>query len=255
MNLTIDNDAQILRLTEAGASREIPLYSPEAFERISREWVRLGWALHTYYTFSWFGRPILQLPEDLVRLQEVVYRLKPDVIIETGICDGGSLLFHASLFEAIGKGRVIGVDIQVREGTRTSFGSHPLAHRIAMIEGDSIASSTVEQVRAMIQPGETVMAILDSDHTRAHVLGELEAYAPLITTGSCIVAADGIMRDLADVPGGDMSWIHDNPASAAHDFAAKHPEFEMRQPEWISSVSPLRSNVTYWPDGWLWRKA
>jgi len=255
MKFSFDTDTGILTTQDSGAApREIPLYSREAFELLSREWVRCGWALHYYFTFTWFGRPILQLPEDLVRLQEVIVALQPDVIIETGIYSGGSLLFNATICETLRKGRIIGVDVHIPEDTRTAIASHRLSHRIKMIEGDAIAPATVEAVRQLVRPGETVMVLLDSNHTKAHVAGELEAYSPLVTPGSCIVAADGIMRDLTDVPGGDPSWADDNPSSAALEFAAKHPDFEMRQPAWLFNRSTLRNNITYWPDSWLWRK-
>ncbi|HVY95310.1 MAG TPA: CmcI family methyltransferase [Bryobacteraceae bacterium] len=255
MNLTIDNDNRVLAVEDSGARREFPLYSREAFELISREWVRVGWSLRYYHTFTWFGRPILQLPEDLIRLQEVLYEVKPDVIVETGVFDGGSLLFHASLCEAMGKGRVIGIDVEVRAGVREALAAHPLSHRVTLLEGDSTAAPIVAGVRARIAPSESVLVILDSNHTKAHVAAELEAYAPLVTRGSCIIAADGIMRDLYDVPSGQPQWAHDHPAAAAKEFLARHPEFEMRQPEWKVNTSPLTQNVTYWPDGWLWRKA
>jgi cephalosporin hydroxylase len=254
LNLTIDNENRLLVLEERGVSRKIPLYSPEAYEAISREWMRVGWSLGSYYTFSWAGQPILQLPEDMVRLQEVVYELKPEVIVETGVCFGGSLLFHATLCEAIGHGRVIGVDIRIPEDTRRSVEAHRLAHRIALIEGDSTAPETIARVRESAGGTGPVMVILDSDHSRAHVLRELEAYCPLVTPGSCIIAEDGVMQDLADVPGGYPEWVEDNPTRAAHLFAESHPEFEMRVPAWKFNRGELRSNVTYWPDGWLWRR-
>jgi cephalosporin hydroxylase len=254
MKLTIDTDAGVLTTQDRGASRDFPLYSREAFELVSREWVRIGWAADYYYTFTWSGLPILQLPEDLVRLQEVVTALKPDVIIETGIFKGGSLLFHATLCEAMGHGRVIAIDKRVLDETREAVSRHRLAHRIEMIEGDSIAEDTADCVRSRINPGERVLVILDSHHSKEHVAAELRAYAPLVTPGSCIIATDGIMRDLADVPGGDPSWLHDNPAAAALEFAAAHPEFEMRQPRWPFNNSKLEQNITYWPDAWLWRR-
>ncbi len=255
MNLTIDNENQKLVFEEDGISRTIPLYSPEAYEAISREWMRVGWSLGSYYTFSWAGQPVLQLPEDMVRLQEVVYDLQPEVIIETGVCFGGSLLFHATLCEAIGKGRIIGVDIRIPEETRSAVEANRLAHRITMIEGDSAAPETIAKVRELAGGQGPILVILDSDHSRVHVLRELEAYAPLVTPGSCIIAEDGIMHDLADVPGGYPEWTDDNPTSAAHIFIDSHPEFEMREPKWKFNRGELRKNVTYWPDGWLWRKA
>jgi cephalosporin hydroxylase/ubiquinone/menaquinone biosynthesis C-methylase UbiE len=254
MKLTIDTASGVLSLDDGGESRNFPLYSREAFEFISREWVRVGWAANYYFTLSWFGRPILQLPEDLVRLQEVVYRLRPDVIVECGIYSGGSMLFHATLCEAMGKGRVIGIDQHIPEDTLEAVTSHRLSRRIEMIEGNSVSPEVVDKVRSRIKPGETVLVILDSNHTKEHVAGELNAYSPLVTPGSCIVAADGIMRELTDVPGGDPSWAHDNPAEAALEFAEAHPEFELRQPEWPFNRSELRQNITYWPDAWLCRK-
>ncbi len=247
MKLILDNDTNTLTLCEKGTSRELPLYSRDAFDLVSREWVRIGWAVRYYFTFRWLGRPVLQLPDDLIRLQEAVASLRPDVVIETGVYDGGSILFHATLCEALGKGRVVGIDISVSQDTRVALQQHALAHRIDLIEGDSAAPETVAAARARIPEGASVMVILDSHHTRIHVARELEAYAPMVTGGSCIVVTDGIMRNLTDVPGGDPSWAEDNPATAALEFAAAHPEFEMRQRAWPA-------NVTYWPDAWLWRK-
>jgi len=254
MKLTIDTASGVLSKEVDGERSEAPLYSREAFEAISREWVRVGWAANYYFTMTWFGRPILQLPEDLVRLQEVIYRLRPDVIIECGIYSGGSMLFHAGLCEAMGKGRVIGIDQRIDHETRAAITSHRLSLRIEMFEGNSVAPAIVDQVRSRVKPGEVVMVILDSNHTKAHVAAELNAYSPLVTPGSCIIAADGIMRDLIDVPGGDPAWTHDNPAAAALEFAAAHPELELKQPEWPFNRSDLRQNITYWPDAWLWRK-
>jgi cephalosporin hydroxylase len=247
MKLTIDTGSGVLTTENSGVHRDLPLYSEEAFALVSREWVRIGWAANYYFTLSWFGRPILQLPEDLVRLQEVLYKVQPDVIVECGIYSGGSMLFHATLCEAMGKGRVIGIDKHIADDTHEAVKRHRLAHRIEMIEGDSAAPDTIAKVYSSIHAGETVLAILDSNHTKEHVAAELRAYAPMVTPGSCIIAADGVMRDLTGVPGGDPSWSWDNPAAAALEFAAAHPEFELRQPAWPR-------NITYWPDAWLWRK-
>jgi cephalosporin hydroxylase len=255
LNLTIDNDTRTLTFDEDGIHREIPLFSRKAYEVLSREWLRVGWALGSYYTFSWGGQPMLQLPEDVIRLQEVIWQIQPAVIIETGVCFGGSLLFHATLCEAIGKGRVIGIDIRIPDETLRSVESHRLGRRITLIEGDSAGAETIERVRDLAGSAGPIMVILDSDHSREHVLRELEAYAPLVTPGSCIIAEDGIMHDLADVPGGCPEWVDDNPTQAARQFAAAHPEFEMRVPAWKFNRGELRNNITYWPDGWLWRRA
>ena len=255
MKLTIDTDTSTLIVLDGGTETQYPLYCREAFEAVSRQWVRIGWAAQYYFTFTWLGLPILQLPEDLVRLQEVIFTLKPDVIVETGIYEGGSLLFHATLCEALGRGRVIGVDKVIGPATRSAVEEHRLSGRIQMIEGDSAGPDTVSWVRSQVKPGESVLVILDSHHSKEHVARELQAYSELVTPGSCLVVTDGIMRDLADVPGGSAEWVDDNPASAALEFAALNPEFVLRQPSWLFHRGNLEQNITYWPDGWLWRTA
>jgi cephalosporin hydroxylase len=132
MKLTIDTDSGVLTTENSGICRDLPLYSREAFELISREWVRTGWAANYYFTLSWFGRPILQLPEDLIRLQEVVNTLQPDVIVESGIHSGGSLLFHATLCEALGKGRVIGIDKHIISPPTPARPSHTIGSRTVL---------------------------------------------------------------------------------------------------------------------------
>jgi len=246
MKIILDTDTRTLELCEEGMWQEFGLYTGKAFEILSREWVRVGWSLGYYRNFNWFGRPVLQLPEDLIRLQEAVYRLRPDVIVETGVFKGGSLLFHASLCEALGKGRVIGVDLHIPPDVREAVEGNPLASRIAMLEGDSTAPETVAAVAAMIRPGETALVILDACHEKAHVRRELEAYSAFVTPGSYIVVADGFMRDLADVPGGQPEWVSDNPLAAAIEFAQAHPEFTQEQPQ--------GETTTYWTGGWLRRK-
>ncbi len=253
MKLIIDTDAQELIQEVNGDSQIIPLYSQKAFKVISQQWLKLGWNQKYTYTFSWLGRPIIQLPEDLMRIQEVIYQVKPDVIIETGIAHGGSLVYYASLFQAMGKGRVIGVDIEIRPHNRQAIESHELFPLITLIEGSSIAPEIVSQVKSLVKPGEKVMVVLDSCHTKQHVLGELESYHDLVSSGSYIVATDGIMKDLDDVPRGKPEWKLDNPAEAAIEFVAQHPEFVIEQPKWPFNESELTQNITHWPSAWLQR--
>lgn len=255
MKLIIDTDKRELTYDSGDTCRTLPLYSKEAFELISREWVRVGWDQKYAYTFSWFGRPVIQLPEDMIRMQEVIYKVRPDVIVETGVAHGGSLIYYASLCKALGKGRVIGIDIEIRKANRAAIEAHELAPLIALVEGNSAASETVERVQRLIKPGETVLVVLDSCHTRAHVSAELHAYQHLVTPGSYIVATDGIMKDLHDVPRGDAAWRDDHPTAAAADFAARHPDFVLEQPAWPFNESELTKNVTHWPGAWLRRKA
>jgi cephalosporin hydroxylase len=253
MKIVIDTAAQTLTQADGTAENTVGLYTKEAFEALSLAWVRVGWSLQYYHNFTWFGLPILQLPEDLLRLQEVIYALRPAVIVETGVYQGGSLLFHASLLAAMGEGKVIGVDLEIPPQTRDALSRHPLAPRISLFEGDSTDPKIVAQVAEMAGSAGPVLVILDSGHSRDHVARELECYAPLVTQGSYIVATDGIMKDISDVPRALPEWKTDNPFDAANDFAARHPEFRQQPPAWLSRQGVLTENVTYWPGAWLQR--
>ena len=254
MKLTVDTEARTLHCEDLQGNRTLSLYSDEAFELLSEQWVKVGWNQKHPYTFSWFGRPLIQLPEDVLRVQEVFWRVKPDVIIETGVAHGGSLVFYATLCQALGRGRVIGIDIEIRQHNRAAIEAHHLAGRITLLEGNSIAPEMVARVRQLVKPGETSLIILDSCHTREHVLAELEAYHSLVTPGSYIVATDGVMMNVHDVPRGQADWRLDNPATAAQEFAAGHPEFVLEQPVWPFSESTLKRNITHWPDAYLRRR-
>lgn len=253
MKLTIDTEKKTLALEGPGQSEELPLYSDRAFEILSDEWVKVGWNQKYAYTFSWMGRPIIQLPEDMVRTQEVIFRVKPDVIIEAGVAHGGSLIYYASLCKTLEKGRVIGIDIEIKPQNRSAIESHELSSYITLVEGSSIAPEIVAQVKQLVKPGETVLVLLDSNHTKAHVAAELEAYYDLVTPGSYIVATDGIMEALHDVPRGQAGWNKDNPSEAAREFARSHPEFVLEQPSWPFNESSLGRNITHWPAAWLRR--
>lgn len=251
MKLVIDTAAQTLTEERDGAARVLPLYSKESFELVANEFVRLSWNEKYPYTFSWMGRPIIQLPEDVLRMQEVIYRLRPNVIIETGVAHGGSLIFYASLCKAMECGRVVGVDIEIRPQNRSAIESHELSSFITLIEGSSVDAAVVAKVGATIKPDDVVLVILDSNHTRAHVLEELALYSPMVSSGSYIVATDGIMGELADVPRGRPEWKKDNPTQAALEFASKNPSFVLEQPAWPFNESELDKNITYWPGAWL----
>ena len=223
MKITIDTDAGILTEEENGDVTNFDLYSPEGFQRLSRQWVKVGWDQKYVYTFSWMGRPVIQLPEDMIRTQEVICELRPDVIIETGVAHGGSLIFSASMLalldmaEAIESGvtinpkesqrKVLGIDIDIRAHNREAIEAHPMAPRIQMIEGSSIDPAVVERVKQEARGHNRVLVCLDSNHTHEHVLAELEAYAPLVSPGSYCVVFDTIIEDLPDDMFPDKFWI------------------------------------------------
>lgn len=254
MKLTIDTETgEMVRHTSLGET-QLSLYSPQGFELLSDLWVKVGWNEKYPYTFSWLGRPVIQLPEDLIRLQEVVWRLRPDVIIETGIAHGGSAVFLAGLCRLAGRGRIVAVDVEIRPHNRAAIEEHSLSDLITLIEGDSVALSVVEEVRGHVGAGDSVLVVLDSNHSKAHVAAELEAYASLVTSGSYIVATDGVMRGVADTPRGDPSWLDDNPSAATADFLTRHSEFVLQPPVWPFNESALTQAVTHWPEAWLLRR-
>lgn len=253
MKLNLDTDTNSLTVTEDGETKNLPLYSTEGFQVLSNAWLKVGWNQKYPYTFSWMGRPLIQLPEDVLRIQEVIFSVKPDFVVETGVAHGGSLILYASLFEAMGHGRVIGVDIEIRPHNRKAIEEHPLFKRIELIEGSSTAPEIVAQVKGLIPPGSKVLVILDSNHSKSHVAAELECYQDIVSIDSYLVATDGIMILAHDVPRGNPEWIHDNPTDAAREFAENHSEFLLAQPGWPFNESELKDNITHWPGAWLKR--
>lgn len=249
MKISIDTAARTLTV----GSHKVDLYSREGFEIVSKLWVQVGWTEKYSYTFSWAGAPIIQMPEDMIRYQEVVWTLKPDIIVETGVAHGGSLIYSASLCRLIGKGRVVGIDIEIRPHNRKRVETHPFSSLITLIEGSSTAPNIVDQVRKQIKPGERVLVVLDSDHSYRHVTDELNAYAPMVTPGSYIIATDGVMKDLHDVPRGKPEWRDDNPARAAADFVATNPAFVLEEPAWPFNESKLADRITHWPGAYVKR--
>lgn len=208
----------------------------EALRTAARAFMRESTQPKYSYNFSWLGRPIIQYPQDIVAMQELIWALQPDLIVETGIAHGGSLILWASLLElnaACGgppDARVIGIDIDIRANNRTAIEAHPMARRISMIEGSSVDASVVAQVRRAAVGRERVLICLDSNHTHAHVLAELEAYAPLTSVGSYCVVFDTVIDDLPAGIFPDRPWgPGDNPKTAVHEYLGSHPEFEPDQ--------------------------
>jgi cephalosporin hydroxylase len=251
----VDTEKGEVTVERDGHQTRHPMASPEAFEAVSRAWLRCGWDAKYVYSFSWLGRPIIQLPEDMVRLQELITEVQPAVIVETGVAHGGSLVLWASLCRALDHGRVIGVDIEIRPHNREALEAHVLAPLITLIEGSSTDPEIVARVRSDIGPDEPVFVILDSNHTKEHVLGELEAYAPLIGPGSYIVAMDGIMGDLAGAPRTSEDWSWNNPRVAVEEFVSRHPEFEVASPPFPFNEGAVRDRVTYGPGGIVRRRS
>ncbi len=187
-------------------------------------------APHNYtYNFTWLGRPVIQFPQDLAALQEIIWDTRPDLIIETGIAHGGSLIFHASMLQLLGNaGRVLGIDIDIREHNRTEIEAHPMFERIEMIQGSSIDNAIAPQVTKAAAEAKRVMVVLDSNHTHEHVLRELEIYAPLVTKGCYLVVCDTLIEDMPAGSFPNRPWDKgDNPRTAVDAFLKTTDRFEV----------------------------
>ena len=178
------------------------------------------------YNFTWLGRPIIQYPQDMIAMQEIIWQVKPDLIIETGIAHGGSLIFYASMLELLGgNGHVVGIDIDIRKYNRVEIEKHPMFKRITMIEGSSTDEVITEKVRRLAE-GKKVLVCLDSNHTHEHVLRELDLYAPLVSVGSYCVVFDTIVEDMSKGTYNDRPWdVGNNPKTAVRAYLKEHNEF------------------------------
>lgn len=232
----------------AEGPRELDIYSEEGFVALSNLFTRSGWQRRISYEPTWLGIPIIQTPEDMVMMQELIWKVRPDIVIECGVAHGGALVMYASILDLLGKGHVIGVDVEIRKYNRLALQSHPLSRRFTLIEGSSVEEPTLGQVKDLIHPDDTVLVALDSNHTMAHVARELEMYGPLVTPDSYMVVFDGVMQVLTDAPGGSPTWETDNPWHAVRQFVDANEDFE---------VDPYynRLKVTHCPGGFLKRTA
>ncbi|MDP9203521.1 MAG: cephalosporin hydroxylase family protein [Gemmatimonadota bacterium] len=219
------------------------------FQTLSKAWRTKGLEKKYMNNFSWMGRPMIQLPTDMFGMQEIIWAVKPDLIIETGLAHGGSLVFYASMLELLGHGKVVGVDIEIRPHNRSAIEAHPMAKRISLVEGSSIDDETVAKVRDAARGMSRVMVCLDSNHTHDHVFAELEAYADLVTVGSYCVVFDTFVEDMPD----DYVWVGrswgkgNNPKTAVREWIVDHSEFE------IDESIEDRLLITSAPDGFLRR--
>jgi len=231
---------------------------------LSRIWSRETNINQYTYNFSWMGRPIIQYPQDMVAMQEIIWEVKPDLIIETGIAHGGSLIMNASLLamlelcEATEKGevldpqnpkrKVLGIDIDIRQHNKEAILAHPMSARIDMLEGSSISPDIIQQVHEYSKGFKRILISLDSNHTHAHVLNELKAYAPLTSVGSYCVVFDTLIEDMPKGMFENRPWgPGNNPKTAVWEYLKSHPEFE------IDKSIPDKLQITVAPDGYLKR--
>ena len=239
--------------------------SNDALHKSSMAWLTDSLKHRYSYNFSALGRPIIQYPQDMVALQEIVWAVRPDLIIETGIAHGGSLILSASMLalldycDAVASGqvldpkatcrRVLGIDIDIRAHNRSAIEAHPMAHRIDMIQGSSVAPEIIAQVHKAAMGFKRVMVILDSNHTHAHVLAELQAYAPLVSVGSYCVVFDTVIEDMPPGSFPDRPWdVGNNPKTAVHEFLARNSDFT------VDEEIEAKLLITVAPGGYLRRR-
>lgn len=230
-------------------SRTEKFASDEEFRALSNAWRVMALQKKYMNNFSWLGRPLIQLPMDAMAMQEIIWAVKPDLIIETGVAHGGSLMLSASMLELLGHGEVVGVDIEIRPHNRQAIESHPLAKRISLIEGSSVDPDIVDQVRSVAAGKEKVLVCLDSNHTHEHVLAELCAYGDLVSVGSYCVVFDTFVEDMPqDYVWTERSWGKgNNPKTAVWEWLKSHPQFK------IDKSIEDRLLITSAPDGFLLR--
>ena len=234
-------------------------FSQECLERIkknrkndklvsaARDFMRESTLPKYSYNFTWLGRPIIQFPQDIIAMQEIIWQVKPDLIIETGIAHGGSLIFYASMLELLGNnGQVLGIDIDIRAHNRAAIEAHPMFSHIQMIEGSSIAHEVIDQVYEVGRQYSRIMVVLDSMHTHDHVLKELEIYSPLVTKNSYLVVFDTIIEDMPNNFFPDRPWSKgNNPKTAVWEFLKTNDRFE------IDREMENKLLITVAPDGYL----
>ena len=201
----------------------------EQMRDLTRRWFDRSCGHKYSYHFKWMGRPIIQFPQDIVAMQELIWQVRPELIVETGIAHGGSLIFYASMLELLGgDGQVVGIDIDIRAHNRVEIEAHPMFKRIAMIEGSSTDPAVGERLRRLAEGRGTVMVVLDSMHTHEHVLGELRLYAPLVTKDSYLVVFDTVVEDMPDDAFADRPWGKGNsPRTAVSEFLRSTDRFEI----------------------------
>jgi cephalosporin hydroxylase len=243
-NYSTETDSKLI-LKNAEEQFEVNLYSQEGLAMLSNLWVKAAAEFKLMYELTWMGRPIIQFGGDMIMLQQLIWEVKPDIFIETGIAHGGSLIYTASLFELMGNdGQVIGIDVEIRSHNRIEIEAHSMYKRIKMIEGSSIAETTITELEKLLDTRKTIMVMLDSNHSRDHVLSELRLYSKYVTVGSYIVVQDGAQEWVCDIPRGKPEWKEDNPLAAIDLLLKENNDF-------IIDETYTRLGITQSPNGYL----
>lgn len=245
-NYSTENKSKLI-LKNSSEQFEVNLYSKEGLEMLSNLWLKVAVEYKLNYELSWMGRPIIQFGSDMIMLQELIWEIKPDIFIEAGIAHGGSLIYTASLFELMAtNGQVIGIDVEIRPHNKIAIEQHPMFKRITMIEGSSVDSKTVESLKNFIKKDKSIAVMLDSNHSKEHVLKELEIYSKIVTIGSYLIVQDGAQEWVSDIPRGKPEWKEDNPLVAIEEFLKNNDNY-------IIDEKYTRLGITQSPSGYLKR--
>lgn len=199
----------------------------QELEKAGLQWMKAASENRLSYEIDWLGVPAIQTPEDLVLMQELIFKIQPDVIIETGVAHGGSLIYYASLLELIGKGKVLGIDIEIREHNRKVIEAHPLFKRIELIESDSISDATLKEIKRRVPANSRTIVCLDSDHTKDHVLKELQRYQQFVKPEGYIVVFDTVISELVKLGADDKRYINNSPKEAIDEFLEENSSFKI----------------------------
>lgn len=228
--------------------RDVDLYSEEGLALAAELWLKASCHHRIMYEPTWMGIPIIQYPTDMVMMQELLWKVRPDFVIETGVAHGGSCVLHASVLELIGKGQVIGVDIEIRKYNETAIKNHPMSHRIRLIEGSSVDPDTIALIKTTVKPGARCVVVLDSNHSYDHVKKEIELYKEFVGTDGYLIVMDGAQEWAASLPKGKAEWVSDNPLHAIREF------LETEKGNWVVDEHYNRMHITSSPMGFLKRK-
>lgn len=246
-NYDTDSNAKIA-LKNGGKEIEVNLYSEEGLAMLSNLWVKAAAEYKMMYEHTWMGRPIIQFGDDMVMLQQLLWECKPDIFVETGIAHGGSLIYTASLFELMkNDGMVIGIDVEIREHNRRAIEAHEMYKRIKMIEGSSVDGGTIAQLEKLLGDRKKVCVMLDSNHSKDHVLQEMRLYSKYVSKGCYLIVQDGAQAWVSDIPRGKVEWRDDNPLAAIEIFMQENDEFEIDH-------KFTRLGITQSPSGHLRKK-
>lgn len=243
-NYSTESGSMVI-LKNANEQFEVNLYSKEGLEMLSNLWIKVAVEYKLHYELTWLGRPIIQFSNDMIMLQELIWDTKPDIFIEAGIAHGGSLIYTASLFELMGtNGQVIGIDIEIRPHNRIAIEQHRMFKRIKMIEGSSVDKSTLDSLEKLLVEGKSITVMLDSNHSKEHVLKELQLYSKFVTKGSYLIVQDGAQEWVSDIPRGKPEWKEDNPLAAIEIFLKENDDF-------VIDEKYTRLGITQSPNGYL----